>query len=66
MHFLFILKCTCIWFVDLGVFTGYNMLSVALTLPKDGKVIGCDISTEYFDIGRPFFEEVRTRIGKNL
>jgi predicted O-methyltransferase YrrM len=40
------------------VFTGYNLLSVALTLPKDGKVIGCDISSEYFDVGRPLIEEV--------
>ncbi len=46
----------------LGVFTGYNLLSVALTLPKDGKVIGCDVSSEYFDIGRPLLEEVRELI----
>ncbi len=45
-------------FFILGVFTGYNLLSVALTLPKDGKVIGCDVSSEYFDIGRPLLEEV--------
>ncbi|CAB4025411.1 catechol O-methyltransferase domain-containing 1 isoform X2, partial [Paramuricea clavata] len=39
------------------VFTGYNLLSVALTLPKEGKVIGCDISSEYFDVGRPLIEK---------
>ena len=50
-------------FVDFpGVFTGYNLLSVAMTLPKDGKVIGCDISREYFDIGKPLIEEVRIKI----
>ena len=43
--------------IEIGVFTGYNLLSVALTLPKDGKVIGCDINTDYIDIGRPFLEE---------
>ena len=42
-----------------GVYTGYNLLSVALTLPKDGKVVGCDISKEYFNIGKPIIEEVR-------
>lgn len=41
-----------------GVYTGYNLLSVAMTIPQDGKVIGCDVSQEYADIGKPFFEEV--------
>ena len=51
-----------------GVYTGYNLLSVALTLPKDGKVVGCDISTDYFDIGKPIIEEVEhmSMIRKNL
>ena len=46
----------------LGVFTGYNLLSVAMTIPQDGKVIGCDISREYFEIGRPLIEEVRVKV----
>ncbi|XP_028416960.1 probable caffeoyl-CoA O-methyltransferase 2 [Dendronephthya gigantea] len=43
--------------IEIGVFTGYNLLSVAMTIPKDGKVIGCDVSREYFDVGRPLIEE---------
>ena len=44
--------------IVLGVFTGYNLLNVAMALPSGGKVIGCDVSTEYVDIGKPFFAEV--------
>lgn len=29
-----------------------------MTLPDGGKVIGCDISNEWVDIGKPFFSEV--------
>jgi predicted O-methyltransferase YrrM len=43
--------------LEIGVFTGYSALAVALALPDDGHVIGCDISTEYTDIGRKFWEK---------
>ncbi|MGH8806618.1 MAG: class I SAM-dependent methyltransferase, partial [Noviherbaspirillum sp.] len=39
------------------VFTGYSAMAVALALPEDGRVIGCDISVEYTDIGRPFWQK---------
>ena len=29
-----------------------------MALPSGGKVIGCDVSTEYVNIGKPFFAEV--------
>ncbi|HAZ48448.1 MAG TPA: SAM-dependent methyltransferase [Cyanobacteria bacterium UBA11369] len=42
--------------LEVGVFTGYSSLCVALALPKDGKVIACDISEEYTAIGRRYWE----------
>ena len=33
--------------IDVGVFTGASSLAAALAVPKDGKVIACDINEEY-------------------
>lgn len=43
--------------IEIGVFTGYSALAVALALPPDGSVVGCDINTEYTDVGRPHWEK---------
>src|SRR6185295_2480405 len=33
--------------IEIGVFTGYSALTVALALPEDGRLLACDISDAY-------------------
>jgi predicted O-methyltransferase YrrM len=42
--------------LDVGVFTGYSSLCVALALPPSGKVIACDVSEEYTTVARRYWE----------
>ena len=43
--------------LDIGTFTGYSALSVALGLPETGQVIACDINGEWTKIAKRFWEK---------
>lgn len=43
--------------LEVGVFTGYSSLVVALALPKDGQVIACDVSEEFTAIARRYWQQ---------
>jgi predicted O-methyltransferase YrrM len=54
--------------IEVGVFTGYSSISVALALPPDGRLIACDVSEEWTSVARDYWREagVDTRIELRL
>ena len=43
--------------LEVGTFTGYSALAVALALPDDGCLVACDLSEEWTAVGRRYWEE---------
>jgi predicted O-methyltransferase YrrM len=44
-------------YLEVGVFTGYSSLAMALALPADGYVLACDVSEEYTAVARRYWEK---------
>ncbi len=47
--------------LDVGVFTGYSSLVVALCLPKNGKVIACDVDEGFTNVAKEFWAKANVQ-----
>ena len=58
--------------LEIGTFTGYSALAVALVLPEGGKLVACDLSEEWTSIGKPYWQragvaaKIDLRLGRAL
>ena len=58
--------------LEIGVFTGYSTLAVALALPAEGRIVACDVSEEWTAVGRAHWQKagvadrIDLRLGRGL
>ena len=45
--------------LEIGTFTGYSALTIARALPANGRLIACDVSTEWTSIARRYWKEAK-------
>src|SRR5204862_5213814 len=58
-HFLaFLTRLICARrILEVGTFTGYSALSMALALPLEGELVTCDVNRDWVNIGLPFWNK---------
>ena len=44
-------------YLEVGVFTGYSSLAVALVLPANGRIVACDVSDIWTNVARRYWAE---------
>ena len=58
--------------VEIGTFTGYSALSMALALPPGGRIVCCDLSEEWTSVARKYWarasvsKKIQLRLGPAL
>lgn len=52
--------------LEIGVFTGYSALVVAMALPEDGIVTACDVSEEWANVGMKYWKKAQVENKINL
>jgi predicted O-methyltransferase YrrM len=58
--------------LEIGTYTGYSSLAVALALPPEGRIVTCDVNEEYTAVARRYWakagvaNKVELRLGPGL